>query len=449
MTWSPYDVIGWEYADRPIPLPTHVRRGPNPWRNYYRVGNYGISKRAVKAVLGYGASKAYNYLRNRYRGSDRYATARGQMRPIAEPYIQSRGQQQIPFRRTKKRSRSQVPRYTKRSRPNDPADRLPWKMLSERGRKKRLSEFKNYLKKNNTKMPRRYKKRMLRKKRKKRRKRRYRVKRVNPHPLNIYRTMNSGNIDLATNTAQIYTFHVGLEDQLDTFSGNVKMLNYDDVGSAMEVITQDLRSAGLEGGNQIVSYSHTKTIKLRNNSNFDCHIQAFWVKPKIAACDDLPGVMISEGLNEKFGTAYSAAANFTTNVNHYVEDSVIFKKHFKATTKKYYHLRADGELTFKIQSKKAYYDPYDNDNNRTQRILKSSRSLILRIVGGISHDQTNLTEVGTGPCLLDWTCMENAKYKKSISKYKRFYTDGGGTMDTFTNAPVQATEVSVGIEEVN
>lgn len=303
-------------------------------------------------------------------------------------------------------------------------------------------------KKVKTSMPyrRKYKKRMLR--RRKRRRRRRRRGLGNQNPLNQYRSMDSGNIDGGTNAAHYKMWSVGTEADLETFAANCKALVYD---GSIQVVTMDLTTttptADLQDAQSIQCFGHKKVIRIRNNSNFDCHLQILYVTPK-KEFEKSPLDLLCAGLNDKLSTSYTCSGStLTTNVNHYPEDSMLFKRncYYK---KQFIHLRADAEITLRLKSKFTRYSPVDNDQDASQENGKASRHIILRAVGGISHDNVTLTQVGTGPFLLDWVYTENANYKMSPYKFNKYVKDGSGALDAMTSAPVQATEAVVSVEEV-
>lgn len=294
---------------------------------------------------------------------------------------------------------------------------------------------------------RKYKKRMLRRRKRRRRTRRRRGF-GNQNPLNQYRSMDSGNIDGGTNAAHYKMWSVGTEADLETFAANCKALVYD---GSIKVVTMDLTTttptADLEDAQSIQCFGHKKVIRIRNNSNFDCHLQVIYVTPK-KEFEKSPLDLICAGLNDKLGQSYTCSGStLTTNVNHYPEDSMLFKRncYYK---KQFIHLRADGEITLRLKSKFTRYSPIDNDQDANQEYGRASRHIILRAVGGISHDNVTLTQVGTGPFLLDWVYTENANYKMSPYKFNKYVKDGSGALDSMTSAPVQATEAVVGVEEV-
>lgn len=324
--------------------------------------------------------------------------------------------------------------------PPPPKD-LPDHMLSELGRK---IKYQSGNKKSHSKMPYRNKKRVLRKKRRKR-KRKFRSK--NPHPLNVYRNMAGSNIDGASNQAYYKFFEVGQTSFLDALCNDVKILRVTDAGVS-QIATVNLNNTALEGVNGVAFLKHKKTITIRNNSNFDCHIQAMWVRVKKPNADDTICDAIMTGLNDKFGTSYTLSGDdLVTNVNHYAEDSADFKRSYKIVKKKYMHFPADSETTFKVSCKPGYYNARDLDQSRIQQLNKKCAFLLLRIVGGISHASATLTSVGRGPFLLDYICQEECKYKMARATSHRFFYDFGGTLGSLT-APVQATEATVEQEDV-
>lgn len=236
-----------------------------------------------------------------------------------------------------------------------------------------------------------------------------------------YRWIRNGQLNGVVAAATYDTFVMYDSAAIEASIDALKYVN--DAGA---VINVDTTALGIRSEIQLKDF-YSKIV-LRNNFQLSAHVDVYGcvcIKP--TASPPLTTMTDDDG--------NVGITNAESNIHTYPSDFKLFRQHWKIAKHAKVNLRSGDSAEVVYSRKYRKYDPELHDVSNTYEV--GDFVWFLRTVGGVSHDATATTSVGTADPTID--VVINTKWKvKYPSDLPFHYIETLTTLSTQGNGAVQA-----------
>lgn len=246
--------------------------------------------------------------------------------------------------------------------------------------------------------------------------------------LNTRRNVDSGQLSVDVNKCS-YEEHVLLQvTQIETALSTSTAATYDQVLNQVVRDDADL-TATSSVRTKILSYVRNYT--LRNNGQMPVDIEIFQFHWKKRAGSSIK--VLTEFKNGLADKGYDTTADAqATDLRLNLYDSPMVKRWFKQYKYRKYRLQAGDEVHFQVRRNKPFmYDPDEYDHHTdSHRNPHFTQSVVFRMQGIVTHDDTNTNQVGTGDAKVDWIYKDSLKWVVDGAPFHSWIETGSGALDS-------------------
>ena len=205
--------------------------------------------------------------------------------------------------------------------------------------------------------------------------------------------------------------------------------------AVMTKVKVDMRSIK---GLKIKVLGAKSVLKMRNNFTIPCCMEVWWVGFKQIE-NNSPKTLVEEGI------ADVGVANGDRNIRTWPTDSPRFRKSCKIYRHKKYRLDGGDEVELQLNRRAPLlYNPDELDRNTNFIYIPHiTSSILIRLVGCISHEASDHDAVGTSAAAVDWLLTTSIRFSCSGGVRLKTIEQGALTYDTMTTPNVCAEDTEI------
>lgn len=176
-----------------------------------------------------------------------------------------------------------------------------------------------------------------------------------------------------------------------------------------------------------------RTLTFRNNGDTPCVMECYWFHQKksllstVTVLDQFQNALVAKG---------ATSGTCMTDPRYNVRDAgSVFNRYFKMFKYRTYLLNAGDQIVVTAQRKKPFL--FDRVSTSEDQMAPFTQHILFRMVGVVSHDETNTSNVGTCNATVDVISHYHIKFNvENDQGFKKFIEEG--TYDAQTTPVVDA-----------
>lgn len=254
---------------------------------------------------------------------------------------------------------------------------------------------------------------------------------VDNRTVNRWRDITSGHVGANANECGYHQFQfLGVSEIEDAIDSTLHQANQAAVPTESAIDNTDISLVS----NKRVKILKAKTVvEFRNNDTQPGVLEVYW----FGCMDDT--VSGNTPLDERGENLVNEEAGSTklTDVKYGVMDGIAGIKSWKFLKKRKFLLNTGDSCQLEFNRRKPFMYNAKDANQESFTMLKGiSQVMVIRVQGVVARDSNNIAEVGYNSVDLSYVGRQYLKFCSAVDTNYKFYREGAGELDTFTNADV-------------